>query len=462
MIDHDPTRGDPPSTTSVAPIAAAGRGPIWAGGVLCAVGLLLLATGPLAAGALGLELLAAAFWYWARMAEDARGQVPRWSWLRRPALALWLAAAIHLAFGAGARDAAPALRVGIERLEAFAVLWSALELLAALPLARRYSDLPGPLLAMRPWLPVLMPAAGFLVLWRHVDVVASVPVGREIAQPLLLLTAALAALRAFARLKWVATLRWLAVTDSALAALVVARGVVPRETSLLLWLAACGGHAFLLAGELRGAIPRRGSAMARLWRGASWAALIALSWPAVLTAGVPGARGLAGISWAVAAGTVALVAWVTVGRMVAAPERRLLTRPDPVMVASQLLALAVLVVVPVALVRAWWMGFEPRADRSALALAPAVLGGLLALAARQGKGRALWSLLRRAGAGAPAASGWLFRRFVDLERHAVALFERALRGVTAPLHDLHTGDAQEYLLFLAGLAVLALVAPLLQ
>ena len=32
----------------------------------------------------------------------------------------------------------------------------------------------------------------------------------------------------------------------------------------------------------------------------------------------------------------------------------------------------------------------------------------------------------------------------------------------APLRDLHTGDAQEYLLFLVGLAVLALVLPLLR
>jgi hypothetical protein len=32
----------------------------------------------------------------------------------------------------------------------------------------------------------------------------------------------------------------------------------------------------------------------------------------------------------------------------------------------------------------------------------------------------------------------------------------------APSRDLHTGDAQEYLLFLVGLSVLALVLPLLR
>jgi hypothetical protein len=44
----------------------------------------------------------------------------------------------------------------------------------------------------------------------------------------------------------------------------------------------------------------------------------------------------------------------------------------------------------------------------------------------------------------------------------VGAFQRLVRVLSAPLRDLHTGDAQEYLLFLAGLAVLALTAPLLQ
>jgi hypothetical protein len=350
----------------------------------------------------------------------------------------------------------------LARLEAAAVLWAALDLLAALPLARPYSDLPGPLLAMRPWLPVLLPAAGFLVLWEHAGLTDAVAEIRGIAHPLLLLTAALAAMRAFGRLKWTASLRWLAVTDSALGALLVSARVVPRETSLLLWLAASGGHAFLLASELRGSAPRRGPIITRLWRSASWVALIGLSWPVVLAAGAPRAGGLRGLYWAVAAGTVALVAWVTVGRMVAAPERRLMPRPNPALIASQMAALVVLLLVPVALARAWWLGFEPPAAGSTIALAPALLGGLFALAARQGKGRPLWSLLRRLGAGAPAGAGAVFRLVVGLERQAVAIVAALARALAAPLHDLHTGDAQEYLLFLAGLAVLALIAPLLQ
>jgi hypothetical protein len=34
--------------------------------------------------------------------------------------------------------------------------------------------------------------------------------------------------------------------------------------------------------------------------------------------------------------------------------------------------------------------------------------------------------------------------------------------LAAPLRDLHTGDAQEYLLFLVGVAVLALLLPVLR
>src|SRR2546423_8532962 len=66
-----------------------------AGGALCVTGLALLASPSLIAAAVGLELMATAFWWWARAAEDAAQQVPRWAWLRRPAAALWLAAAIH-------------------------------------------------------------------------------------------------------------------------------------------------------------------------------------------------------------------------------------------------------------------------------------------------------------------------------------------------------------------------------
>src|SRR5258708_6753009 len=78
------------------------------GAVACAAGLALLADpglvalsrGRLAfpaldlyALALALELLAFAFWSWSRASADAVNQLRRWTWLRRPAQALWLAAA---------------------------------------------------------------------------------------------------------------------------------------------------------------------------------------------------------------------------------------------------------------------------------------------------------------------------------------------------------------------------------
>jgi hypothetical protein len=120
------------------------------------------------------------------------------------------------------------------------------------------------------------------------------------------------------------------------------------------------------------------------------------------------------------------------------------------------------VLVPLALAQAWWGGFEPTMTRTLVALAPVAAGGLAALAARQGKGKPVWSALRRIGSGAPAIAGGLFRLVTGIERRVIALADRLLRAASSPLHDLHTGDAQEYLLFLAGLAVLAMVAPLLQ
>jgi len=79
------------------------------------------------------------------------------------------------------------------------VVWAGLELLAALPLARSFSDLPGPFIAARAWLPALLPAAGFLILWRHDTHWVDVLVVRRVAVALLLVTAFLGALRAYAR-----------------------------------------------------------------------------------------------------------------------------------------------------------------------------------------------------------------------------------------------------------------------
>ena len=56
----------------------------------------------------------------------------------------------------------------------------------------------------------------------------------------------------------------------------------------------------------------------------------------------------------------------------------------------------------------------------------------------------------------------VFRLVVTLERQLAAAVGALLRGLGAPARDLHTGDAQEYLLFLVGLSVLSLLLPLLR
>jgi hypothetical protein len=200
----------------------------------------------------------------------------------------------------------------------------------------------------------------------------------------------------------------------------------------------------------------------RLWRVASWAAVASLSWPALMAAGFGEGRGWNALYFAGAAFPVMLMSWITVGRMVAAPERRLMVRPNPSLTLSHMTALVVLALGPVALIVAWWTGFEPSAWASLVALGPAFLGGAAALAARWGRETRFWKLMLDKGAGTPALAGNAFRIVVELERRVIGVLAGVVRAVTVPLHDLHTGDAQEYLLFLVGLAVLALMLPLLQ
>ena len=433
------------------------------GALLCAVGLMLLTGSSLVSGALGLEFVAMAFWCWARSADDAVEQVNRWAWLRRPAQGMWLAAAV-----AAMRPAVPAwpgfAHLGaswlLPRLEALGVVWAGLELLAALPLARPYSDLSGPLLAVRPWLPTLLPAAGFAVLWRHADAWVPVPEVRGITEFLLVVTAALAALRAYGRRQWAAALRWLTVSDSALAALVVASGVVGPQASLMLWLGACGGRTYMLAGELRGATSRRGATLPRLWRAAAWTGSAALSWPLLIAAGFGRGTGLPhALRFALIAIPVVLIAWVSVRRIVRAPERRQVMRRDAAMSLSHLSALITLLLGPAALLLGWWTGFEASWPGSVIALAPALAGGLTALllpAPRPGAVTAgIGKTARRSARGT-------FRLVTALERRAVEGLARVGAALVAPLRDVHTGDAQEYLLFLVGLSVLALVLPFLR
>ncbi len=439
--------------------------PTLSGGLLCAAGLALLGWPSLLAAAVGLELFAAGFWWWARAAEDRLRQLPRWAWLRRPASALWLAAGLQAVVRDTGLDVLPPLQTlpgAVARVEALAVLWGGFELMAAFPLARPFWDQPGPLRATGAWLPVMLPVAGFLVLWRHADHWSGVPEARAAALFLLLLTAALAALRAFSHRQWKASLRWLAVGDCALAGVLVALRAVPGDAALLLWLGACGGHALLLAGELSGAAPRRGSQRHRLWRVAIWTPLASLSWPVIATLGF-GPPGAANPLLAlVAAGAVALASWVSVQRMEEAPERRTMVRREAAVPLIQIGALGTLAAGPAALAIAWWSGFEPPLADSLASLIPAFAGGwTAALGVNLGLTRfaswfaALGDAPRRAAQAA-------FRGAVRFQRRLMSLFRRLGLAVLAPARDLHTGDAQEFLLFVAGVAVLALVLPLLR
>jgi len=416
-----------------------------AGATACLASLTLLALPSRLASAGGVELLALAFWLWARTAEDAREQVPRWEWLRRPAMALAVPRFAWLAV-----------------FEAACVVWAGLELVAALPLARRYSDFPGPYKPMRPWIPVVLPCAGFLVLWSGEAVWRTIAIVRDIALVLLVFTAVLGALRAFARRGWTASLRWLAVCHTSLALIPLAGRVIETRALLLLWIAAFGGPAFVLAGELSGASTRRGPLNARLWRTAGWVSTTALSWVAlsVFTSGRHGVLPVLGYLGAAIA--VVISTWIMVGRLEVAPERRRLMRPSAGLAAGRLAALLVIALGPAGLLRAWWHGFEPHFTSSLLALAPAVVGGLVASSPRQRPLARMVPGIERAVSVFRGIAGLCYRLAVRIERGALASISAVVRTIATPLRDLHTGDAQEYLLLLVGVSVLVLLLPLLR
>jgi hypothetical protein len=414
----------------------------------------------LAAGlALALELIALAFWWWARSSEDAADQLRRWSWVRRPAQALWLAAAVG-ALGVRLASNSPA-QPGLSQVAAAAVIFAGLELVAALPLARAYSDLSGPLLTIRPWLPALLPSAGFVVLWTLSALWSEFVLLQRIAEALLILTALLATLRAFGRLQLAAALRWLTVWDCAMGAALVGTRTVLPTVALLLWLGACSGHVFMLAGELRGAAPRRGAMLSRMWRAAGWLSTAALSWPLLVAiAARPPSPGVV-LTLIGAATTTLLVGYVSVRRVVRAPERRSMMRAESALTLGHVSALVALAVGPAALGAALVFGYRPLLSASSLATLPALGGLLMALLGSRPRA-ALSTSLAVAGERSRSAARTAFRVVTDSERRLVNALERATRTAVAPLRDLHTGDAQEYLLFLVGLSVLALVLPFLK
>lgn len=463
-------------------------------------GLALLATHGVTLAALGVESIALAFWLWSRAAADRREQLPRWAWLRRPAMALWLAAALGAALPAPRLAPPPVERTGLavmletpdlsppapaasrdplaplRVLQALAVLWAGLELLGALPLSRPFPDVTGPLPHAGPWLPAMLPAAGFLVLWRQAPLWTAAPLMREIAVVALVLGAALAVLRAYTRRTWTASLRWLAVFDSSLAALLVALDIATPEVACLLWFAAAGGRLMALAGELHGASNRRGPTLALLWRLAGFSASASLAWLLLASVAFSGGR-FRPFEYIVIAAPVFLALALSLRRVVEAPERRAIARADIARIGSMVAAVAAAVLGPAALVLAWWAGFQSTLVPSLLALAPALLAFWPRSAPRAASEAAdpvtegaaadvaaLPPVLRAsiaAGATARDFAQAVFRFVTSFERQLAGVLGALLRALGAPARDLHTGDAQEYLLFLVGVGVLALLLPLL-
>lgn len=460
------------------------RIPAHSAGAACATaGVALLVLPGIAWAALGVELMALAFWLWARSLPDRAEQMARWAWLRRPAMALWLAAALFMALpelhmifapitdpGLTTPFGIPSFVAGpvpvtrdpmllLRTIASLAVLWAGLELMAALPLSRPFPDLTGPARPVGPWLTALLPVTGFLVLWRQAGLWTAAPFVREVATLALMLAAVLAALRAYTRRSLTATLRWLVVYDSTLASMLVARDVVPGEIAALLWLGAAGGRLIALAAELRGKAVRRGPGLTRLWRWAGWVAGTALAWPLMSEAAFSGHR-FHIMEFLILAPPVFLASALWLRRVVEAPERRAIARPeDRAPRVSRIGAVVTLLAGPVSLGWAWWHGFEVSFPGAAVALLPSAL--------------AWWPVHKldpvpeRDGA-EPQAAGTrdfalnTFRSVTVVERQLAAAIAGVARALGAPARDLHSGDAQEYLLFLVGVAVLALLLPLLR
>ncbi len=463
--------------------------PLTFGIAALALGFVALALPGLVAAALGLEGVALAFWIWARASSDPREALARWAWLRRPAMALWFAAAL-----AAALPAAPAVPLAVSPpvstglavvlevpelvatpsaasrdplapmrlLEALAILFAGLELLAALPTSRPYPDHAGPLPNVGAWITGVLPAAGLLVLWRQAPLWTSAPLVREFASLALIFAAALAVLRAYSRRTWTASLRWLAACDSALAAMLIALDALPREIVLLLWFAAAGGRLTALATELRGSAGRRGALSARLWRLAGFSASACMSWPLLIAVGFPNGH-FRPLEFVFVAAPVYLATALSLRRVTQVPERRAMARPDATRVLSLVGASLTLLIGPAALALAWWEGFEASFPAGIVALIPALLAAWpRAWLARETELPPVVRASVAAGATARDFALSVYRSVLVFERRIADALAALIRALGAPARDLHAGDAQEYLLFLVGVSVLALLLPLLR
>jgi hypothetical protein len=151
-------------------------------------------------------------------------------------------------------------------------------------------------------------------------------------------------------------------------------------------------------------------------------------------------------------------------RVVEAPERRAMARPeDRAPRVSRLGAVATLLAGPAALAWARSRGLEVSWPGALVALLPSVLAWwpvrrMIAVQPMSNEAEDLAA----AGPGPRDFAINTFRAVTLVERQVAAAIAMVARALGAPARDLHSGDAQEYLLFLVGVAVLALLLPLLR
>src|SRR5262249_40715596 len=168
------------------------------------------------------------------------------------------------------------------------------------------------------------------------------------------------------------------------------------------------------------------------------------------------------VEFFVLAAPVLLASALWLNRVVEAPERRSMARrEDRVPRVSRLGAVATLLAGPASLAWARAQGWSVSSTAGFFAAIPAVLA---------------WWPVRRllpapeaGGAGRESVAGGprdfalsTFRAVAVIERQGAAAIATVARALGAPARDLHSGDAQEYLLFLVGVAVLPLLLPLLR
>ena len=209
---------------------------------------------------------------------------------------------------------------------------------------------------------------------------------------------------------------------------------------------------------------RRGTSLTRLWRLAGWCAGAALAWPLLSDAGFA-EKTFHPLEFLVVAAPVFLASALWLRRVVEAPERRAMARPeDRVPRMSRLGASATLIAGPASLAWAWWHGFEASWPGAVLSLIPSALAWwpVRRIIPVQEPSAGAADKLVAAGPGARDFAINTFRAVTLIERQVAVAIAGVARALGAPARDLHSGDAQEYLLFLVGVAVLALLLPLLR